>query len=368
MRLRQRLAASARGGPGGSDVLQDFSQQVCELLEQGQDLVVATIMHHRGSTPRTAGTRMLVLRDGRDRGTIGGGLLEARVTAKAREVLDRRRPHLMFLDLGHDDVAGVDMICGGEVEVLLDYLRPDKPLLDLFRRRRRLWAAGEEGFLVTTAVLSETGIERTDHCLVEAEGRIRGDVPFAPDLLEALLKETRKTADMQVVDFENFRVVVEPTMRPKTVFLFGAGHVSQPTARLAAMVGFRVVVLDDRLEFANRQRFPEADEVRVLPGFDAAFEQLPVSSHSFVVIVTRGHLYDKTVLGRALETDAGYIGMIGSRRKRDAIFQALLSEGFKRTDLRRVHAPIGLEIGAETPEEIAVSIVAELIRVRARQR
>jgi len=132
------------------------------------------------------------------------------------------------------------------------------------------------------------------------------------------------------------------------------------------MVEFRTVVLDDRAEFANRKRFAETDEVIVLENFDNAFGGVVIDPDAYIVIVTRGHSHDKTVLAQALKTDAGYIGMIGSRTKRDTIYRALKQEGFTQTDIDRVHSPIGMDIGAETPEEIAISIVAELVRVRAK--
>jgi xanthine dehydrogenase accessory factor len=158
---------------------------------------------------------------------------------------------------------------------------------------------------------------------------------------------------------------VEPTVLPGTVYLFGAGHVSRPVAELASVVDFQTVVLDDRAEFSNAERFPKADQIKVIPSFHQAFEGLDIDRDSYVVILTRGHLHDKTVLEQALKSNAGYIGMIGSRRKRDLIYQELLGKGFAKNELERVCAPIGLAIGAETPEEIAVSIVAELIQVRA---
>ena len=151
------------------------------------------------------------------------------------------------------------------------------------------------------------------------------------------------------------------------MFLFGAGHVAQPTARLATLVGFRVWAVDDR-EYANGDRFPEAEKIRVVEDFGSALKGLTIDRNAFIVIVTRGHLHDKTVLAQALHTDAAYIGMIGSRRKRDHIFKALLKQGFTAADLKRVYSPIGLEIGAETPAEIALSIVAELVKVRAEVR
>jgi xanthine dehydrogenase accessory factor len=158
---------------------------------------------------------------------------------------------------------------------------------------------------------------------------------------------------------------VELLCHERVVFIFGAGHISRQLALLTRLVGFRTVVLDDRPEFANRERFASADEVVVLPSLDGAMADLPLDENSFIVLVTRGHAHDKNLLGEALATRAGYIGMIGSRRKRDAVYQDLEKEGFAPEAFQRVHSPIGLSIAAETPEEIAVSIAAELIAVRA---
>ena len=132
-------------------------------------------------------------------------------------------------------------------------------------------------------------------------------------------------------------------------------------------MGFKTVVLDDRPAFANREVFDSADRIILLDTFEHALQAVELDSQSYVVIVTRGHVHDKTVLAQALRTPAGYIGMIGSRRKRDTIYQALRDEGFTAQDVGRVYSPIGLGIGGETPEEIAVSIVAEMIKVRAEQ-
>jgi len=130
------------------------------------------------------------------------------------------------------------------------------------------------------------------------------------------------------------------------------------------MVNFRTVVLDDRKLFANRERFPEADEVIVLEHFKNAMQGAVIDRDAYIVIVTRGHSHDKTVLSQALKTDAGYIGMIGSRTKRDTIYRQLEKEGFTREEIGKVKSPIGIDIGAETPEEIAISIIGELIHTR----
>lgn len=158
---------------------------------------------------------------------------------------------------------------------------------------------------------------------------------------------------------------VETINNQDCLYLFGGGHVAQPVVEIASLVGFRTVVLDDREKFANQDNFPKADEVIVLEDFDNALGNLPLSGGAYVVIVTRGHAHDQTVLEQVLATSATFIGMIGSKTKVARCFQSLKEKGFSLEQLSRVHAPIGLRIGSETPEEIAVSIVAQLIHVRS---
>ncbi len=158
-------------------------------------------------------------------------------------------------------------------------------------------------------------------------------------------------------------VLVEPILPQPRAFIFGAGHISKSLSKIAALAGFATVVVDDRESFANRQRFPEADEV--LAGeYEAIFARLTVSESSFIVIVTRGHRDDLRVLRWAVATPARYVAMIGSQRKVLSLVRQLEEEGAPRETLERIHAPMGLEIGAVTPEEIAVSTVAEMIAVR----
>ena len=158
-------------------------------------------------------------------------------------------------------------------------------------------------------------------------------------------------------------IFVEPVVSDPVLYVFGAGHISRQIVPVASRVGFQVVVIDDRADFADTSHFPEARDIYQLP-FEEVMDRFSIHELSYLVIVTRGHMHDKNVLAQALKTEAGYIGMIGSSRKRDIIYEKLLEEGFTEKDLSRVHSPIGLDIGAETPEEIAVSIVAELIMVR----
>jgi len=161
-------------------------------------------------------------------------------------------------------------------------------------------------------------------------------------------------------------VYIEPISPPPRVIIFGGGHISLFLSKISSLVGFQVAVIDDRPQFANAERFPEADEV-IAEEFPLVFPRLKVNRSSYLVIVTRGHAYDQEVLEWALGQEVKYIGMIGSRKKIQTVYSALKEKGIRNEQLEPVHAPIGLGIGALTPEEIAVSIVAEMIQVR-RQR
>jgi xanthine dehydrogenase accessory factor len=158
-------------------------------------------------------------------------------------------------------------------------------------------------------------------------------------------------------------VFIEPVLPPALLYIFGAGHVSVNLYRVAKGAGFDVIVVDDRESYANRERFPEARQV-IAEDFDQAFGRISPSESSYIVIVTRGHRDDMRVLRWAVQTRARYIGMIGSKRKTIAIHKELLAEGLAASLFERVHAPVGLDIGAITPEEIAVAITAELIAIR----
>lgn len=162
-------------------------------------------------------------------------------------------------------------------------------------------------------------------------------------------------------------IYIEPIIPTPKVFIFGGGHISLYVSKMSTMVGFQVGVVDDRPQFANKERFPEAEEV-IAEEFPMALPKLKVNQASYLVIVTRGHAYDQEVLEWAVSTPARYIGMIGSRKKIQAVYSNLVEKGMPREKFNRVHAPIGLDIGGLTPEEIAVSIVAEMIQVRRKKK
>jgi xanthine dehydrogenase accessory factor len=331
---------------------------VNEMLGRKQPLVMALIMSQEGSTPRTTGTRMMIGADGYV-GTIGGGRIEASVMETAREMLCKPGAVTISFDLTSEIADAMDMVCGGKLEILIDSIAPNETNRLFFSSLHQMLDQRQKGLMVTE--LLESGVLQVRRAVLREDGVVIGTPDFKMEI-DSIPKKLRAPILIQSGDR---RLFIEPVMAPGTVYLFGAGHVSLQTAILAKRVGFEVVVLDDRMEFANTTRFSDADDVRVPASFELAFEGLEIHADSYLVILTRGHLHDKTVLQQALKTPAGYIGMIGSRKKRDAIYQALENDGFTAKDFQKVHCPIGLSIGAQTPEEIAVSIVAELIHARS---
>ncbi|SDO71446.1 XdhC family aldehyde oxidoreductase maturation factor [Desulforhopalus singaporensis] len=328
-----------------------------ETLESGELVILGGIVRSSGSAPRTSGARMLVRRDGTICGTVGGGAVEAKCLEAAGEMFAGAVDHkVVEFSMSASALASEGMVCGGAVSILLQKIDGGK--LDFFKRLQTLCRDGGRPMLLTVL---PGGLD-DDNTVKMMLGDRESVQQFGPGFYESLVKRAGRVPFLtRVGDAEIF---VEPLASPGVVHMVGAGHVAHATAKLAAFAGFEVVVIDDRTEFANKDRYPEAREIRVVDSFDSCLGQM--SGDDYVVIVTRGHLHDKDVLAQALRTDAGYIGMIGSRRKRNVIYDTLRQEGFSETDLKRVYSPIGLCIGADTPNEIALSIVGELVQVRAR--
>jgi xanthine dehydrogenase accessory factor len=341
-----------------------ITETICRLLEDGGPLILASIVSQQGSAPRHTGARMVISADGTLYGTIGGGLLEIKTVREAKSLLAERRSRLMYFNFDSNDVAGPDMICGGKATVMLEYL--DAEGAGFFRTLRDSLKKGERCVYVTLFQNNDIDLKEACHCLVFQDGSFVEQHPLTPEDREQVKQKAMGARSFKTVSVADRQALIEPMGKAKTVYLFGAGHVAVPTSHVAALTGFNVTVVDDRAEFASAERFPDAT-VRVVEHFSHALDGLDIDTDSFLVIVTRSHLFDHVVLEAALHTKAGYIGMIASRRKRDALYRALLDKGFQQADLDRVHSPIGLEIGAETPEEIAVSIVAEMIKERAGQ-
>jgi len=342
-----------------------LAQTVCGLQNDGENLALATVLSKSGSAPCLAGAKMVVRADGNSVGTVGGGVLEAAAQKKGARVFKSGVAEFLSFDLSGEDAASMQMICGGNVKLLVDYI-PASPLnIEMFKRLRDALHTGEKCYLI--ASLGPVGAEKrqTIRCLALEDGSLTGEFPFPRLWLDILIEKAYRSTYPVVQTIGDEQFVIERCFVPSTVFICGAGHVSQQVALLAEMVGFRTIVLDDRGEYANQARFPKADSVKVLDSFDECFTGLEVDGDSYVVIVTRGHKHDKTVLAQALRTKAGYIGMMGSHRKREELFKVLQQEGFSGEALEKVHCPIGLDIKAATTSEIAVSIISELIQTRA---
>jgi xanthine dehydrogenase accessory factor len=332
-----------------------------DLLRDNESFVVATIVEKSGSAPRSSGAKMLVRRSGEIFGTIGGGKLEAEAIRRALDSLKNGTSRIYSFSLTGKDAAETEMICGGAGEIFLDFVDATK------KTDRAVFQAIAEGidrhekcWMVTE--LDPDGISR--RCAVLSDGTLVGDFSGSQDLLEKLTGGPALFSIHSEV-LADRRMFVEPIRETGTVFLFGAGHVAKCIAPIAESVGFRTTVIDDRRDFASPERFPRS--VLVVPAsLDEPLPHLDFDEDSYLVIVTRGHLNDQYVLEQVIDRQVAYIGMIGSRKKRDLVYKYLMEErGVEKERLAFVHSPIGIAIPAETPEEIAISVVAELIQVRA---
>lgn len=310
----------------------DFYRQLATILQR-EPLVLATVTRIQGSVPREIGAKMAVCAGGTI-GTIGGGAGEAKVIAQAQRVLITGEKQWVELDLSGVHQRETQGVCGGIMQVWLERWQGNDAIA-LVHQITTLLQTGQAGFLVTPA-----------------------DPARSPYL-----------ALHSVMDALSPLAFTERLLPPPTLLLVGAGHIALPLAHLAHLVGFQVVVQDDRLEFANVERFPDAVSILTQP-LEAAVERLDMTQ-LYAALVTRGYLYDRAALTVLLPRSPHYIGMIGSKKRILTVFQAIQQAGIPGIEppllealLRTIHAPIGLDIAALTPEEIAVSICAELINVR----
>jgi xanthine dehydrogenase accessory factor len=249
--------------------MDNIYKAINEILNQGEQASLATIVSKQGSTPAPVGAKMIVKSNNDIVGTVGGGRVESEIRQIAIKTIGDGLPKLVSINLSDSD-----SICGGSISVF-----------------------------------------------------------------------------------------IEPIISSEKIFIFGAGHIAQPLSKMAVLTGFNVTIIDDRQEYANPDRFSEADKI-ITSDYEDASNQLEIDYNSFIVIITRGHSFDQQVLEWACGTKAKYIGMIGSKTKIQQVFDNLRQKGVDDKKIAEVHAPIGLEIGSETPSEIAVSILAEIIKVR----
>lgn len=374
--------------------MQTIFDEIAHLQSAGEAFALATVVARTGSAPMSKWAKMLVRADGSMSGTVGGGCLEAEIWEDARAALASGEARVVKHTLTPEHAGESGLLCGGSVRILVERIDPDthpevfKTARDTVASRQRahlitLLPTGDEGtkrLLLTPdgTTVGSLGDDNTNRAAIAAADEATGQVPelvtlrppggtACPDpRAVGTSRAAAGTRDTRVAsDPCHTEVFIEPLGPVPEIYVFGGGHVGLATARTGAIAGFRVIVVDDRPMFCNPERFPQADEC-IVAHFDGVFEQLDIGEDSYLVAVTRGHAHDETVVEQALRTNAGYIGMIGSRYKVRRILKNLGERGATDEQLARIHAPIGLDIGADTPEEIAVSIVAEIIAVMRR--
>ena len=308
-----------------------------------------------GSVPRGAGAMMAVTPDGSSVGTIGGGSVEFEATRHAVRLLAEGRSDSVSYVLSKSDVAGLGMICGGAVNVFFHYIPAgDRETLTIAGKAEELFTDGQDLWLLSDiAQGGKLGLYS------EKSGFVGIDAPewLLPSLSRHPLRTVKDGRD----------IYAEQINSSGRVYVFGCGHVAQELVPVLSHVGFRCVAMDDRAEFADRKLFPDAEEV-LLVDFEKLDRYITVGGEDYACVMTRGHAFDAVVQAQLLKTPACYIGVIGSAAKKAGVYKKLKEEyGFEDADFERITSPIGLSIKAETPAEIAISIAAQMIELRARR-
>jgi xanthine dehydrogenase accessory factor len=351
-------------GPG------DFYVALQRSLAVEPQVAVATIVRTRGSSPREVGARMLIRPDGATDGTVGGGCGEAEVWRAALEVMADEQPRMVVVDLTNDIGLNTDGVCGGIMDIFVEPWKAEtnghdvsSVVLDAIAARRvalTLTVVGRSRgvpvALGQRAAVVDGQLRGSSLEWPELEAKVLGDAP-------AVIADARSQVRSYAFEQGNVTVYFDLALPQPTLIVVGAGHVAVPIAQVAKLLEFDVLVVDDRAAFANQDRFPTADRI-IVDDFEHALDDLTITPSTYVVLVTRGHAHDVRALRKIIGRPAAYIGMIGSRRRVYAVLKLLRDEGVSVDELLKVHAPIGLDIKTETPGEIAVSIGAELLKVR----
>jgi len=352
--------------------MRDLLNRLSETLDRGQPCVYCAVVETRGSTPQKSGAVMLVYPDGSQMGTLGGGCVEAEVKRQALRTLTEEGPtEPRVLTFNLDDNYGWDdgLICGGRMTILAD------PLADGADGARGADAARYYGALRTMVETGQGGTEAVvlggesagapagSRYLFDAAGAVAaalGPTPAAPPIREYL-----KPLVSRPRPWVAHGVSYLPILPRVTLLIVGGGHVGQAVAQLASQVDFDIWVLDDRASYTSAERFPTAKR-RVTGDIGQTLREMAatLTPSVYALIVTRGHAHDEEALYHLALTEAGYVGMIGSKRKIKLIYEDLIARGIPAQTLARVHAPLGFAIGSQTVPEIAISIVAELIAHR----
>ncbi len=310
---------------------------------------LASIARRRGSLPMSATAKLLVTASGARFGTVGGGCLEAEVIERAMDVLERRVPAMSHHSLNNELAGDYGLTCGGTAEIFIEPVYPDETLARAYHEAVALIARGERGVMVTALDWSD------------GPRKIVTSASLASD---ADLHARAASLDLFATEplFSEGHLVEPIVGRPQLV-VFGAGHVGARIAEVASIAGWHVTVVDDRADFADPTRMPFADRV-VTCEFHDVMASARFDADTYVVIATRGHQHDAVIASQVVPKPLRYVGMLGSRRKAALTAKQLREWHLTEASIAQIHAPVGVSIGADTPEEIAVSVVAEMIAVR----
>ena len=347
--------------------IRDIIKAYDEARKAGKQTALATVVHVEGSSYRRPGARMLIEDDGLLTGAISGGCLEGDALRKALMVMTEKRSKLVTYDTMDDDDAkfGVGLGCNGIIQVLIEPINEadtNNPIeyLKLINKKR------QTAVLVTLFSLQDKKGTQYGTCLLlKEDGNINEHTPVLKDVLLADASEALAT---QVSSFKNYisndhdlTAFIEVIKPPVSVIIIGAGNDVMPVVNMADILGWEATVIDGRANYAKKERFASACQVLVSKP-EKALEQITIDEHTVFLLMTHNYNYDKAMLVQLLQKNVSYIGMLGPKKKRERILNELKDEGITFTDhqLSVLHSPVGLDIGAETAEEIALSILSEI--------
>lgn len=326
----------------------DFWQKLYTELKQDRAVMLCLIVEKHGSAPRGVGAHMLVLEDSSTVDTIGGGALEFQSKEQAIINLKTKKSSLEYFALTNNEVIKGGMICGGQIKVLLKYLsKGDLPQIE---KGLALINANEQ---MTIAI---DWLDKQFNFAVWAKSE-----DFK--LKEQMQNQHQKSLLCERECSGSYREIF--AAKPE-LFLFGGGYVSQEIAKLLPAVEFAYTLIEERAEFANKTLFPHAKKIVCIDNYADFAQKVNIKPSDFALVVTSGHQKDTAVLYKLLQISPAYIGAIGSRHKRVVIGKYLKEHDFTDDQINQIHLPVGLSIGAQTPAEIAISIVAQLIEYRAK--
>ena len=348
--------------------MKEVFEEATNQLNEKHPLVIATVVRTKGSTPQKPGAKLLVRNDGSGVGTLGGGCVEGDIWYAAKQLMKNRgSAEPIGYELNEEIAAQDGLVCGGTMFFLVDPIY-EKGQEALFLDEINSAYLGGEPVALASLVKTTPDIDSKlgGKLLIRSDGSVEGTLG-ADNLNSEAIKygiELMAYGNSKYVRSETgAEYFVEGYTTPPQIILCGGGHVSRAIYTFAVNLGFNLTVIDDREEFANKTRFPLANVV-VAESSAEGFRSIEINKNTFIVIATRGHRYDHVSLEAALNTSASYIGLLGSKRKTILIYEELLSKGVSIDRIKDVRAPIGLDINARPPEEIAISIMAEILMIR----